>query len=218
MRSGFPIFTASFLLALFFVTGCGHEKKGSAPFAATNLNFNEAKLRVFGPSCVRCHNEGAKVPLVAYADVKSRIAAIKTKALMDRTMPPGGALSADAIAFLSAWIDAGAPEGTNAEAPKPVAKLEPTYESIRANIFATRCLSCHNPTGKASDVALDPKEDLLEPDEKLVVPGKPEESRLFVAVSRNDKKRMPPAKSLARPLDKDELDVLRAWIQSGAKD
>ena len=100
MRSGFPIFITSIPARLVFPLACGHEKKGSAPFAATNLSFNEAKLRVFAPNCVRCHNAGSKIPLVAYADVKSKLSAIKTKALVERSMPPGGALSADAIEFL----------------------------------------------------------------------------------------------------------------------
>jgi hypothetical protein len=66
------------------------------------------------------------------------------------------------------------------------------------------------PKGKFGDVT---NLERVARDPKVVVPFKPEESKLWALV--NDGK-MPPKNAGAGPLTKEEKDLIRAWIASGA--
>ena len=96
---------------------------------------------------------------------------------------------------------------------------EPSTAAIRFNrdvrpILSDNCLPCHGPdrAHREADLRLDRREDALE----VLHPGSPAESELWRRVSHADpSERMPPADA-GDPLDAEELDVLRRWIEAGA--
>lgn len=112
------------------------------------------------------------------------------------------------------------------EQPVPADKLEPTYASIKKNIFDRSCVGCHTQGGKKADVDLDSLEAMLqwstvegeEPNlttKRLLDLDKPELSVLIAIVSPNaeGKVRMPTKKSGLPYLTEDEIKVLVQWIQ-----
>src|ERR1700730_6858198 len=83
-------------------------------------------------------------------------------------------------------------------------------------ILSNHCCVCHGPDnnlGKAK-LRLDGEKNALA---NVLVPRKPAESELFQRViSRAPDERMPPDKH-NKPLSKDQIEVLRRWIEQGAK-
>jgi hypothetical protein len=91
-------------------------------------------LPLFQAHCQGCHRAGEAAPmaLTDYATARPWAKAVK-QAVVTRTMPPWFAdahfgkfsndarLTDSAIETISAWVDAGAPEGDPEDAPKPVA-------------------------------------------------------------------------------------------------
>src|SRR5262249_39851420 len=85
------------------------------------------------------------------------------------------------------------------------------------DVFARKCAGCHGPDlptpqGRFGYV-LDRRRVASTPE--MVIPGKPDESVLWVLVSRGD---MPPTNSPRGPLTAPEKEAVRAWIAAGAPD
>jgi hypothetical protein len=100
----------------------------------------------------------------------------------------------------------------------PAWALSPNFDSIKKDIFIGRgCMDCH---GKAPVLERLPLHDyrlVMNSPHDLVLPGNPTESGLLIAVTRNDKKRMPPPnKPKYKPLTPAEVNVIRQWIKLGA--
>jgi serine/threonine-protein kinase len=84
-------------------------------------------------------------------------------------------------------------------------------------IFQANCFECHGgPRGAARGVKVLDRQVLVET-KKVVVPGKPNESRLFKRISSTGGDRMPPEEE-GRPLTKEEIDTIKNWIEAGAPD
>lgn len=83
--------------------------------------------------------------------------------------------------------------------------------AVAVPILAAKCLSCHDAESKAADLDLTSRESMMRGSTSgpVVVPGKPEESRLFRYVKMG---KMPPA----RPLSDEEIEAIRQWIVEGA--
>jgi hypothetical protein len=99
----------------------------------------------------------------------------------------------------------------------PVAGAEPArpVDFIRdvRPIFAKHCFSCHGEKKQKSGLRLDRRPDALLA--KILKPGKSTESRLFQLVAGNDPdSRMPPD---GKPLTAAQIEILRAWIDQGAR-
>lgn len=107
----------------------------TAPAAAAPTFTKDVAPIVFD-KCVSCHRPGEVAPmtLMSYDDVRPWAKAIKTK-VVAREMPPWGAdpahslkmrndrsLSQQQIDTIVAWVDAGAPRGSDADMP-PVPKF-----------------------------------------------------------------------------------------------
>ncbi|HLD74044.1 MAG TPA: c-type cytochrome domain-containing protein [Bdellovibrionota bacterium] len=93
---------------------------------------------------------------------------------------------------------------------------QPTFAVINQKIFQGKCMSCHGPSGSAKRVSLEPRDALLNSPLDLVIPENPDESGLAIAISRTDKKRMPPEKS-GPPLSTTEIAIIKKWILQGAQ-
>ena len=95
-------------------------------------------------------------------------------------------------------------------------------------ILEKNCFKCHrspytDDTGKPrrpkGGVALDTKDGITTSKKgKVVVAKKPDESKMIAAISlpKDDEDRMPPAKE-ADPLPKEQIDLLRKWVEQGAE-
>ena len=88
-------------------------------------------------------------------------------------------------------------------------------------ILVQRCFPCHGPDKEKEKppLRLDRQESVFAPSQKgtrIVVPGSPETSELWIRVMHSDaSKRMPPSESDSQ-LTPDQLMLLRLWIEQGA--
>ncbi len=86
--------------------------------------------------------------------------------------------------------------------------LVPDFERDVAPILEGRCLSCHDGAHAKGDLKLDTREHAL----AVLVPGKPERSRLIEQVSGT----APEMPKKSEPLSPAEVETLRGWIAAGA--
>src|ERR1043166_7836972 len=95
------------------------------------------------------------------------------------------------------------------------------FEKDILPVFKNNCLACHNQTSSKADLILETPETILKGGESgpAVVPGKTGESLLFKLASHEEKPYMPPRENKvnARQLTPDELELVRGWIDQGAK-
>jgi hypothetical protein len=87
-------------------------------------------------------------------------------------------------------------------------------------ILANHCLLCHGPdaAGRKADLRLDLREGavLVREGKAAIVPGKPDQSELYLRVTTKDRDDiMPPAKT-GKKLTKNDIDLLKRWIEQGA--
>jgi hypothetical protein len=99
----------------------------------------------------------------------------------------------------------------------PAADAGPAVEFNRdvRPILADTCFACHGPdkAKRKKDLRL----DLEAGAQRVVTPGKPEQSELFRRISSDDvNERMPPAKHPIK-LAARQIDVIKRWIEQGAK-
>jgi mono/diheme cytochrome c family protein len=94
-----------------------------------------------------------------------------------------------------------------------------TYAKDIKPIFEKSCFKCHGPEKQKGDLRVDSLEALLKGSEhgKVVVPGKVDKSPLLWAVARLDEDTAMPPEGKADPLTKDQVRLIRAWIEQGAK-
>lgn len=95
-----------------------------------------------------------------------------------------------------------------------------TYEKDIKPIFEKSCLECHGPEKQKGRVRLDSLEAALKSGKgKAVVPGKSAESLLVISVARvaEDPDHNMPPEGKGEPLTKEQVGLIRAWIDQGAK-
>jgi cytochrome c553 len=86
-----------------------------------------------------------------------------------------------------------------------------------APLLAAKCGACHGPEGAESGFRIDDRAKALAGGDSGsvgIIPGKPEESELFVRISTADKESRMPAEG--DPLSADEQTLIREWIAAGA--
>ena len=86
-----------------------------------------------------------------------------------------------------------------------------------APLLAAKCGACHGPEGAESGFRIDARDQVIAGGDSGsvgIVPGKPDESELFVRISTADRELRMPAEG--EPLSADEIGLLRAWIEGGA--
>ena len=117
-----------FVLLAVAVVFLPHRQQG----AQLTPTFNKEVVRILQNNCQTCHHPGdiAPMSLVTYQETKPYAQAIRAQT-QARQMPPwkpaqgcgdfqdARVLTADEIATLAAWADAGAPEGNAADLPAP---------------------------------------------------------------------------------------------------
>lgn len=100
--------------------------------------------------------------------------------------------------------------------PAPVI-VEPTWDSIYANIIEPKCVKCHQAGEKAEDYPLTDRAYVVDPANLMITAGSPDDSEFYTSIVRTDKRMMPPAKT-GMTLSQQEKDAVRIWILNGAKD
>jgi WD40 repeat protein len=96
-----------------------------------------------------------------------------------------------------------------ADAPKV------NYKDNVAAIFQSRCNACHNSDKQKGGLVLDNYGGAMKGggSGKVVEPGDPDNSRLYLLVTHAEEPKMPP---MQPKLPDAELSVLKAWIEAGA--
>jgi mono/diheme cytochrome c family protein len=131
-----------------------------------------------------------------------------------RGLFPGG------LVWLAGWVG-GAGLGAAVAPPPlppPAARQVDFVTDIRP-ILSHTCYQCHGPDKQKSGFRLDVKSVALKGGEhgKDILPGRSEESRLIRFVGGLDEDiQMPPRKPGLKRLTREEIGLLRAWIDQGA--
>jgi hypothetical protein len=176
---------------------CASCHKDEAAQGGLSLASREAALRggLSGPALKP--GDGAGSLLV------KRLAGGGALPRMPIGLPP---LSEAEVRTLSAWIDAGAPWGS---------PLAPDYAREIRPIFEARCVRCHGPSLQQSRLRLDSRSAALEGglSGAVIVPGKSQESLLVQRLLGKLSPRMP---FEGAPLEPDQIERVRAWIDAGA--
>jgi hypothetical protein len=98
-------------------------------------------------------------------------------------------------------------------APDPA--REKSFEDHVRPLLVKRCGNCHGPEKQQGDLRLDRRASVLgeKPGEGVVVPGKPDDSRLLQVIRYTPgETQMPPTGKLAAA----EVEVLTNWVRDGA--
>lgn len=108
-----------------------------------------------------------------------------------------------------------APLASTFLAAKPTDAQVEFFENKIRPVLAESCYECHNSIDKSKgDIALDYRQALLDSD--VIVPGKPEESPLILAIRHDDDYEAMPSK--APKLSKLTIKHFEDWIRMGAPD
>ena len=99
--------------------------------------------------------------------------------------------------------------------------VEPLIDFTRdvRPILSRHCFACHGPDVEArkADLSLLDYESAtrpLAPGVHAIVPGEPDSSELWLRI--NDREDPMPPEAAHKPLDPDQIEILRRWIESGA--
>jgi mono/diheme cytochrome c family protein len=106
-----------------------------------------------------------------------------------------------------------------AEDLPPAASRKVGFEADVRPILAASCYRCHGPKAAKGGLVLDRKAEALRGGDEgqVIVPGKSGASRLVRYVSGLDDDHVMPPENGGKRLSPDQVGVLRAWIDQGAK-
>jgi hypothetical protein len=133
------------------------------------------------------------------------------------------------VVFGTALVVFGTALVVSADDVKPAATLPPasaktgvTYATDIKPIFDTTCLKCHDSTKKPrAGLALDSLQGTLKgsKDGKVVTVGDSAHSDLVLSIAHagNDPDTFMPKGKGAKPLTPEQIGLIRAWIDQGAK-
>jgi mono/diheme cytochrome c family protein len=103
--------------------------------------------------------------------------------------------------------------------PPPADRKDVTFAKDIQPLFEKACAKCHGPEKQKGRLRLDSLSAALKGGEngKCVEPGESAKSPLVHAVARlNEDEAMPPG-GKGEPLTKEQVGLIRAWIDQGAK-
>ncbi len=227
---------SAFLALFLLVTGAAVSE--TKPAAIDKPDFDQHIKPLLEAACVHCHSakehkgdlqltsldEAIKggengAALVPGNSAKSKLYTTTVLAADDDdVMPPKkeGLLAKEQSELLMKWIDQGAswPAGAKLEQTPRIA-----FEKHVQPILEQNCLSCHNPEKHKGDLDLSTKANAFTTGEHApaLIAFNTEKSPLYksATLDADDDDLMPPKKS-GGPLKKEELAILRGWIEQGA--
>ena len=101
--------------------------------------------------------------------------------------------------------------------PPASTKTGVTYAKDIKPLLEKSCVKCHGPEKQKAKLRLDSMEWILKgaDGEPMVIKGKSAESELVHSVSRLDEDTAMPPEGKGEPLTKEEVGLIRAWIDQG---
>ncbi len=208
------------------------------PANSQKLTFDKDVLPIFQQSCAPCHlgdaamgklqlgspaalvRGGSSGPAIVPGKSADSLLLKRVLGLTDAPrMPMGGnPLSTAQVEIIRAWVDRGLIDQSAAPTvATSIAKVadSPLFATTVRPILAARCYSCHGPTVQQNGLRLDSLAAVLQGSDsgKIVVPGKPDSSRLIRRLQAQERPAMPyggPA------LSANEIASVRQWIEAGA--
>ena len=105
------------------------------------------------------------------------------------------------------------------ELPPASKKTGLTFDKDIKPIFEKSCVECHGEKKAKGKLKLDTLANSLKASEngKSIIPGKSADSSLVKAIARlNEDDAMPP-EGKGKPLTAEQIGLIRAWIDQGAK-
>ena len=112
----------------------------------------------------------------------------------------------------------------DAKLPPPSTKAGVTYASDIKAIFDASCVKCHSGEKPKARLHMDTLEGVMKgtKEGKIVTPGDSANSYIVKVIAHTTEEEdswMPPLKNKAgiKPLTPDEIGLIRAWIDQGAK-
>lgn len=124
-----------------------------------------------------------------------------------------------AVSLLVASATAFAAEVDVSKLPPTATQTGITFDKDIKPIFEKSCFKCHGPEKKKGDLRVDTLEATLKGGENgpNVVKGNSAKSTLVHSIARlNEDEAMPP-EGKGDPLTKEQIGLVRAWIDQGAK-
>lgn len=128
-----------------------------------------------------------------------------------------------AFSLLALALPALASEAELSKLPPPATKTDVTYAKDIKPIFEKSCVKCHSGERAKARLHLDTLGGALKgnKDGKVIEPGKSAKSPLLFSVAcvGDEEEWMPPKNNKAKipPLTSEEVGLIRAWIDQGAK-
>ena len=103
--------------------------------------------------------------------------------------------------------------------PPASTKKDLTYAKDIKAIFEKNCFKCHGTEKQKGKLRLDSIEAVKKGGEngEVVIAGKSEKSPLVHAIAALDPDMVMPPEGKGDPLSKDQIGLIRAWIDQGAK-
>src|SRR5208337_9318 len=107
--------------------------------------------------------------------------------------------------------------------PPPAAKSDVTYDADIKPVLDKSCVKCHSGEKPKGKLYLNSLDGILKggKDGKVIIPGRSDKSPLVFDVAHvgDDSDFMPPpeSKSKVPPLTKEQVGLIRAWVDQGAK-
>jgi mono/diheme cytochrome c family protein len=200
----------------------------SADVASAQPRYESDVRPILEANCFRCHGEKHKADL----DLRTRAGALKggesgpaivpgkanesrlLEFVAEGKMPPKGPrLSADHVAVIRRWIEAGAPGNESVE------KLPTVTQHEIGPLMLLRCAVCHGLRKQEAGLDLRTRASMLRGGKTgpAIVLGKPEESLVLKKIHSGE---MPPNKKLIdfgiKPMSSNEIEKLAEWIRLGA--
>jgi mono/diheme cytochrome c family protein len=115
--------------------------------------------------------------------------------------------------------NAGEPKLDPSKLPAASTKTGLTFAKDIKPMFEKSCVKCHGAEKQKGKLRLDSLEAVLKGGEsgKLLEPGKSDKSIVLYSIARVDEETAMPPKDKAEPLTKEQVGLVRAWIDQGAK-
>ena len=103
--------------------------------------------------------------------------------------------------------------------PPALDKKDVTYAKDIKPLFEKSCFKCHGEEKQKGKLRLDSLDAVKKggEDGEVVIAGKSEKSPLVHAVARLDEDSAMPPEGKGDPLTKEQIGLIRAWIDQGAK-
>lgn len=86
-----------------------------------------------------------------------------------------------------------------------------------APVLAKKCLGCHTENIAKGEIILSERDKVLDPGAELVIPGKALQSDLYLVATPEEKGEKPYMPEDGEPLTDQEAELLKRWIDEGAK-